>query len=70
MGPPMYMQDNCGSITPGVLRSFVPHVGGALREFTLGLSYSLTDEDVFSFVSLLPHLEHLHLQYYLASFDN
>jgi hypothetical protein len=64
------MQDNCGSITPGVLRSFVPHVWETLREFTLGLSYSLTDDDVFSFIAQLPHLEWLHLQYYLASFDN
>jgi hypothetical protein len=71
MGLPMCaIQDNCGSITPGVLRSFLPHVCGALRELTLGLSYSLTNDDVFSFVAQLPQLEWLQLRYYLASFDN
>ncbi|KAF8229386.1 hypothetical protein L208DRAFT_1424107 [Tricholoma matsutake] len=61
----LHLKDNCGSITPGVLRSFIPHVGKNLREFTLGLSYSLTDEDVFSFIAQLPRLERLQLQYYL-----
>ncbi|KAG6829234.1 hypothetical protein H0H92_005236 [Tricholoma furcatifolium] len=56
--------DNCGSITPGVLKSILPHISGNLRELTLGLSYSLTDEDVFSFLAQLPLLESLRLQYY------
>ncbi|KAF8064214.1 hypothetical protein FPV67DRAFT_1654305 [Lyophyllum atratum] len=61
----LHFRDNCGSITPGVLRSFLPHIQGSLRGVTLGLSYSLTDEDVFSFLAQLPHLERLQLQYYL-----
>lgn len=31
---------------------------------TLGLSYSLTNDDIFSFLSHLPELQHLHLYYY------
>lgn len=61
------VQDNCGSVTPGVLLSFAPHVRESLRRFTLGLSYSLTNEHVFFFVNQIPHLEWLQLQYYLVS---
>ncbi|KAG5351131.1 hypothetical protein C0989_007814 [Termitomyces sp. Mn162] len=61
----LHLKDNCGSITPGVLKSFVPHVIDHLRELTLGLSYSLQDEDVFTFLSQLPLLERLQLQHYL-----
>ncbi|KAG6832574.1 hypothetical protein H0H87_001230 [Tephrocybe sp. NHM501043] len=42
-----------------------PPLDENLRELTLGLSYSLTDEDVFSFLAQLPLLERLQLQYYL-----
>ncbi|KAF5375445.1 hypothetical protein D9615_007974 [Tricholomella constricta] len=59
----LHLKDNCGSITPGVLKSLVPHVCERLRDLTLGLSYSLTDDDVFSFMAQLPHLERLQLHY-------
>ena len=59
-------QDNCGSVTPGVLRSFLPHLQ-AITSFALGLSYSLTDDDVFAFCEDLPSLRALELRYYLVS---
>ena len=58
-------QDNCGSVTPGVLRSLIPF-GSNIRTFTLGLSYSLTHQDVFDFLEKLPNLRELDLQYYLV----
>lgn len=60
-------QDNCGSVTPGVLRSFLPHVSENLKGFSLGLSYSITDEDIFTFLGQLPNLEHLRLRNYWVS---
>ncbi|TFK37578.1 hypothetical protein BDQ12DRAFT_736111 [Crucibulum laeve] len=60
----LHLKDNCGSVTPGVLKSFLPHVRNRLRAFTLGLSYSLTDEDVFNFLGQLPKLEMAELKYY------
>ncbi|PPQ90196.1 hypothetical protein CVT25_001376 [Psilocybe cyanescens] len=62
----LHLKDNCGSVTPGVLRSFVPHVAATLTALTLGLSYSLTNQDVFDFVAQLERLERLHLRYYWA----
>ncbi|RDB17499.1 hypothetical protein Hypma_000999 [Hypsizygus marmoreus] len=62
----LHLEDNCGSITPGVLTSFVPHIQDNLQELTLGLSYSLADENVFFFLNQLPHLQRLQLQYYWA----
>ena len=59
-------QDNCGSITPAVLRSFTPHLRRGIRSITLGLSYSLTHDDVFSFLGELPKLTSVQLQYYLV----
>ncbi|KAF8646265.1 hypothetical protein AX16_007305 [Volvariella volvacea WC 439] len=62
----LHLKDNCGSITPGVLNSLL--LNNCLQEvqaLTLGLSYSLTDEDVFNFLAQLPQLEHLQLRYYL-----
>ncbi|KAG5643186.1 hypothetical protein DXG03_001390 [Asterophora parasitica] len=61
----LHLKDNCGSITPGVLNSFVPHIREHLRELTLGLSYSLTDDDVFTALTQIPNLERLQLLYYL-----
>jgi hypothetical protein len=58
-------QGNGGSITPGVLRSFLPPIQN-VRSLSLGLSYSLTDEDVFTFLGQLPYLESLDLFYYLV----
>lgn len=60
----LHLKGNCGSITPGVLKSFVPYLEN-ITAFSHGLSYSLTDEDVFSFLSQLPRLQFLTLQYYL-----
>ncbi|PIL26283.1 hypothetical protein GSI_12039 [Ganoderma sinense ZZ0214-1] len=57
-------QDNCGSVTPGVLRAFLPHLQ-EITSFALGLSYSLTDDDVFAFCKGLPSLQTLELRYYL-----
>ncbi len=66
-GADMYFssQGSCGSITPGVLRSFVPHLQ-SVSSFALGLSYSLTDDDVFNFWTSLPHLTSLEFRYYLV----
>ncbi|OCH86234.1 hypothetical protein OBBRIDRAFT_855495 [Obba rivulosa] len=59
-----HLQDNCGSVTPGVLRSLAPALQ-RIRAFGLGLSYSLTDNDVFAFLNQLPRLSALELRYYL-----
>ncbi|KAI8992763.1 hypothetical protein BD414DRAFT_482144 [Trametes punicea] len=55
---------SCGSVTPGVLRSFIPHLQH-ITSFGLGLSYSLTDNDVFAFWQELPSLHTLEFRYYL-----
>ncbi|KAH9916577.1 uncharacterized protein BXZ73DRAFT_92472 [Epithele typhae] len=55
---------NCGSITPGVLRSFVPHMTD-IAAFSFGLSYSLTHDDVFEILEGLPNLTSLTFFYYL-----
>lgn len=60
------LQDNCGSVTPGVLRSCVPHLT-QIQALALGLSYSLGNDDVFAFVQGLPNLKDLDLRYYLVS---
>ncbi|PCH42866.1 hypothetical protein WOLCODRAFT_132541 [Wolfiporia cocos MD-104 SS10] len=60
----LHLQENCGSITPGVLRSFLPHLG-RVSAFTLGLSYSLADSDVFAFLNELQNLHTLDIRYYL-----
>ncbi|KIM89934.1 hypothetical protein PILCRDRAFT_812717 [Piloderma croceum F 1598] len=59
------IQNNCGSITPAILRSFIPHLRPRVRSVSLGLSYSLTDDDVFAFLNELPELTSVELQYYL-----
>lgn len=59
-------QGNCGSVTPGVLRSFIPYIRDRVRSITLGLSYSLTHDDIFSFLGELPELTSVELQYYLV----
>lgn len=58
------LRDNCGSVTPGVLRSCVPHLT-QIQALALGLSYSLGNDDVFAFVQGLPNLKDLDLRYYL-----
>ena len=64
------VQGNCGSITPGVLRFFIPHIQDNLRALTLGLSYSLTDENVFTCLGNLPNLNHIQLRYYYVYFNS
>ena len=59
------LQDNCGSITPGVLKSCGPHLS-KLSSFTLGLSYTITDDDAFEFFSQLEALSSLDFRYYLV----
>ena len=61
----MLCQDNCGSVTPGVLRSFLPHVAD-VQAFGLGLSYSVTDDDAFKYFAQLPQLSSLDFRYYLV----
>ncbi|TBU38334.1 hypothetical protein BD309DRAFT_972136 [Dichomitus squalens] len=58
------LTESCGSVTPGVLRSFLPYMHD-ITSFTLGLSYSLTDDDVFLFWEDLPSLQTLEFRYYL-----
>lgn len=58
-------QGNCGSITPAVLRAFVARIP-RVRALTLGLSYSLTDENVFACVADLPALTVLKMRYYMV----
>lgn len=64
--PLTIQQNNCGSITPGVLRSCIPHAKD-LHAFSLGLSFSLTDMDVFTFLGEIHDLQFLTLQYYRVS---
>ncbi|KAF9478583.1 hypothetical protein BDN70DRAFT_994118 [Pholiota conissans] len=59
-----HLKGNCGSVTPGVLKSLVPHIKDTLKGFTLGLSYSLMDQDTFSFLENFTQLEHVNFRYY------
>lgn len=61
---PSLIKDNCGSVTPGVLKSLVPLLERNIRSISIGLSYSLADEDVFAFLHRLPKLEKVELRYY------
>ncbi|KAJ3482735.1 hypothetical protein NLI96_g6777 [Meripilus lineatus] len=58
------LQNNCGSVTPGVLRSLAVSLK-QIQSLTLGLSYSLTNDDVFSFLNELSMLQDLQLDYYM-----
>ncbi|KAJ7737872.1 hypothetical protein DFH07DRAFT_841556 [Mycena maculata] len=60
----LHLTNNCGSITPGILRSFIPLLTN-ITAFSFGLSYSITDADLFDFLAQLPCLESAQLQYYL-----
>lgn len=60
----LHLKDNCGSVTPGVLRSIVPFMERSIRVVSLGLSYSLMDEDVFVFLRNLRELQSIELNYY------
>jgi len=59
-----WLKDNCGSVTPGVLRFIVPLMERSIRAVSLGLSYSLMDADVFLFLRNLHGLESAELYYY------
>ncbi|KAF8637140.1 hypothetical protein AX17_003044 [Amanita inopinata Kibby_2008] len=61
----LHLKDNCGSITPGVLHALaLPRLQDNLCALSLGLSYSLTHDDVFRFLNNFPQLEELELRYY------
>ncbi|KAJ7619456.1 hypothetical protein FB45DRAFT_930844 [Roridomyces roridus] len=60
----LHLTGNCGSITPGILRSFAPLLAN-LTAFSLGLSYSIVDDDLFDFLGQLPCLETVQLQHYV-----
>ncbi|KAF7373310.1 hypothetical protein MSAN_00540500 [Mycena sanguinolenta] len=62
----LHLTRDCGSITPGVLRSFVPFLAN-ITAFSLGISYSITDADLFDFLAQLPCLETVKLRHYLPS---
>lgn len=59
-------QSNCGSVTPGVLKSFLPAIS-RIRSFGLGLSYSITTDELFGFLSQLVNLAALDVRYYMVS---
>lgn len=46
-----------------MLRSFLPHLLN-VNSFALGLTYSVTNDDLHSFLGGLSNLTHLHLHYY------
>ncbi|KIL64554.1 hypothetical protein M378DRAFT_126372 [Amanita muscaria Koide BX008] len=61
----LHIKGNCGSITPGVLTGFISSpLQHRLRALSLGLSYSLTHDHVFTFLGSFPQLEELELRYY------
>ncbi|KAJ3758969.1 hypothetical protein EV360DRAFT_82560 [Lentinula raphanica] len=60
----LHLTNDCGSITPGVLNSFMPYLS-QLRCFTLGISYSLADKDIFAALSGLNELRSLSIRWYL-----
>ncbi|KAF7325658.1 hypothetical protein MKEN_00415700 [Mycena kentingensis (nom. inval.)] len=60
----LHLTSNCGSVTPGFLRSLLPHLQN-ITAISLGLSYSLTDDDLFDFLGQLPCLESAQIQHYL-----
>ncbi|KAF8824601.1 hypothetical protein HHX47_DHR8000418 [Lentinula edodes] len=60
----LHLLNNCGSITPGVLHSFIPYLSN-LERLTLGISYSLADKDVFVALSKLKRLKSIGVRWYL-----
>ncbi|KAJ3782048.1 hypothetical protein GGU10DRAFT_364761 [Lentinula aff. detonsa] len=60
----LHFTNNCGSITPGVLNSFIPYLPH-LECFTLGISYSLADRDVFIALAKLNKLKSVGVRWYL-----
>ncbi|KAI0687453.1 hypothetical protein BC835DRAFT_403929 [Cytidiella melzeri] len=62
----LHLKNNCGSVTPGVLKQISPSVS-ELTSFTLGLSYSIDNNDLFEVLSQMHNLTSLELRYYLAS---
>ncbi|KAI0684576.1 hypothetical protein BC835DRAFT_1389261 [Cytidiella melzeri] len=60
----LHLKNNCGSVNPGVLKQISPSVS-ELTSFTLGLSYSIDNNDLFEFLSQMHNLISLELRYYL-----
>jgi hypothetical protein len=65
----LHLTGNCGSVTPGVLRALTPQ-SSSIRSLSLGLSYSLTHDDVFAALLELPELTYLRLRYYHVRSSN
>ncbi|KAI5121489.1 hypothetical protein M0805_003944 [Coniferiporia weirii] len=59
----LYFEEDCGSVTPGILTSLLPAVR-ALRSFALGVAFSVKYDDLFPFLEELVHLRHLELFHY------
>ncbi|KIJ42020.1 hypothetical protein M422DRAFT_255042 [Sphaerobolus stellatus SS14] len=57
------LMGDCGSLTPGILRKLTPHLMH-VHSLAIGLSYSLTNRDVFNCLGQLPELQSLRIQYY------
>ncbi|KAJ7206035.1 hypothetical protein GGX14DRAFT_367657 [Mycena pura] len=65
----LHLTSNCGSVTPGVLRTIAPLLTN-VSALSFGLSYSVTDDDLFGFLAQLPCLQSAQLQHYLAQRDS
>ncbi|KAH8115005.1 hypothetical protein DFH11DRAFT_1854889 [Phellopilus nigrolimitatus] len=59
----LIFEDDCGSVTPGVLTSLLP-VTQALENFGLGVAYSVKYDELFPFLSELKNLKYLELFHY------
>ncbi|TFK52830.1 hypothetical protein OE88DRAFT_1307590 [Heliocybe sulcata] len=59
--------ENAGPVTPALLSSLVPAFRAIdLQKLELGISYSLTDTNIFTALNELPQLQELTLAYYLV----
>ncbi|THV03494.1 hypothetical protein K435DRAFT_962380 [Dendrothele bispora CBS 962.96] len=59
----LHLLNDCGSITPGVLSTIIRSLHN-IRSFSMGLSFSITDHDLFNAISQLSCLEDLGVYYY------
>lgn len=59
-------QDDCGSVTPGILASLSP-VSQGLHHFSIGVAYALKYDDIFAFISNLPRVQTLEIFHYPVS---
>ncbi|EJD05122.1 uncharacterized protein FOMMEDRAFT_166791 [Fomitiporia mediterranea MF3/22] len=61
------LEDDCGSVTPGILTSLLP-VSQELEHFGLGVAYSLKYDDLSPFLNELSKLRRLDLYHYTQNF--